>query len=488
LTSRIFVKLLLAVISVLVVALIAVDLLASRVAESTYIGTLRQELASKGRMLAKLNRDGFEGVSARTMQELARSAGARLTVVRRNGSVVADSEANPERMENHSNRPELIAAFEGREGSNIRQSPTVGEKFLYVAVPMGDRAMRLAVRLSEIDAQVNEIRRRMLASTVLAFLPAILIAALFARHVSSKLGKIIAYASELARGNYRARLEIEGHDELGVLSKQLKESGEKLERAVEDLQREHSELEKLERIRKDFVINVSHELRTPLASIQGYTETLLDGALHDAEHNVRFLQIIRQNTERLGRLVEDLMMLSGLELKTRKLQFRAHELNELLEEAIDLMGPMARKKKIEIRQQPAPEGTEVFCDREAVHQVLSNLMDNALKYTPEGGAVTLGARRGDPFAEVFVEDTGIGIPPEELPRLFERFYRVDKARSRELGGTGLGLSIVKHLVRAQGGDVRVASEPGKGSRFTFTLPLRHSLRGAATGQGVLINS
>jgi two-component system phosphate regulon sensor histidine kinase PhoR len=149
---------------------------------------------------------------------------------------------------------------------------------------------------------------------------------------------------------------------------------------------------------------------------------------------------------------------------------------------------MARKKKIEIRQQPAPEGTEVFCDREAVHQVLSNLMDNALKYTPEGGAVTLGARRGDPFAEVFVEDTGIGIPPEELPRLFERFYRVDKARSRELGGTGLGLSIVKHLVRAQGGDVRVASEPGKGSRFTFTLPLRHSLRGAATGQGVLINS
>ncbi len=476
-TAKIFTKLILGVLGLLIVALVAVDLLASRVAESAYIETLRRELVARGRVLASFSGPGFSGIPASKVAELARSADTRLTLIAPDGAVVADSEASPERMENHRSRPEVLAALGGREGSSIRPSPTVGEKFLYVAVPVSGGALRLAVPLHEIREQVNAVRRRMLEATVLAFLPAIVIAAFFARLISSRLGAIINYAGELARGNFRARLACGRNDELGILSRQLTETGEKLQTTVEELERERAELEKLERVRKDFVINVSHELRTPLASIQGYTETLLEGALDDRDNNLRFLSIIRQNAERLGRLVGDLMTLSSLELKTEKLLPACYDVNALLAESVDSMRPLAAKKGISITLEPAPEGAQAFCDSEAIHQVLGNLLDNALKYTPADGSITVAAApaASAPMLEIHVRDTGVGIPPEELPRLFERFYRVDKARSRELGGTGLGLSIVKHLVRAQGGEVRVASEPGRGSDFSFTVP-RHDGR------------
>jgi two-component system, OmpR family, phosphate regulon sensor histidine kinase PhoR len=347
--------------------------------------------------------------------------------------------------------------------------------FMYVAVPTGDGALRLAVPLKDIKTAVNDIRKQLLAAVAVAFLPAMILAAFFARYVSSKLATIIDYAGKLARGDFQARLEHGGSDELGVLTGQLNNTGEKLQAMFEQLQREHAELEKLERVRKDFVINVSHELRTPLASIQGYTETLLDGAIHDPEHNIRFLSIIKQNAERLGRLTEDLMTLSRLELKTTKFQFASYYVRDLLADCCDSMQPIAEKKSIQIVLEPGPEKAEVFCDSEAVHQIVSNLLDNAIKYTPDNGKITLGCRpahRGSTeMMEVYVSDSGIGIPADDLPRLFERFYRVDKARSRQLGGTGLGLAIVKHLVRAMGGEVKVESEAGRGSTFLFTLPV-----------------
>jgi two-component system phosphate regulon sensor histidine kinase PhoR len=469
LTGKIFFKLIATVLCVLVVALIAVDILASRVAESTYLETLNRELADKGRMLALFG--PFEK-DARVFNAAAAAARGRMTLVARDGTVLADSQSSPEHMENHKNRPEIQAALEGREGSSIRKSPTVGVQFLYVAVPVAQGALRLAVPLSEIQGQVDAIRRRLLFSTALAFLPAILIAAYFARQVSSRLGSIIEYSAQLAKGNFQARMEKPGKDELGLLERKLNETGEKLEGVFQELEREHAELEKLERIRKDFVINVSHELRTPLASIQGYTETLLDGAIHDPAHNVRFLTIIRQNAERLANLTADLLTLSRVELKQQKFQFASYDVQRLLENAVDSLQPLAAKKNIELRLNVAAEHAEAFCDAEAVNQIVTNLLDNALKYTPENGHIELGLRpmAQQKMVEVYVRDSGIGIPKEDVPRLFERFYRVDKARSRELGGTGLGLAIVKHLVRAQGGDVRVESETGKGSEFSFSLP------------------
>ncbi|MCA2972064.1 MAG: HAMP domain-containing protein [Acidobacteriaceae bacterium] len=466
-TGKIFFKLITAVLCLLVVALVAVDFFASKVAESTYLETLERELVDKGRMLALVV------PSDRTQfTRYAQAARGRLTLIARDGRVLADSEAPAGKMENHANRSEVQSALAGRTGSVRRQSPTLGVSFLYVAVPVEEGALRLAVPLAEIQSQVDAIRRRMLASTALAFVPAILLAALFARWVSRRLGQIIEYSAELAKGNFQARLAAPGRDELGLLERKLNETGQTLEGMFQELEREHAELEKLERVRKDFVINVSHELRTPLASIQGYTETLLDGAIHDPAHNVRFLGIIRQNAERLANLTADLLTLSRVELKQQKFQFASYRVDDLVQSTVDSMLPLAQRKNITIAFSPCPAQAEAFCDAEAVNQVLTNLVDNALKYTPENGTIQVGVRElsSQPFVEVYVKDSGIGIPREDLPRLFERFYRVDKARSRELGGTGLGLAIVKHLVRAQGGEVRVTSEVGQGSEFSFTLP------------------
>lgn len=322
-----------------------------------------------------------------------------------------------------------------------------------------------------VSQAVPAIRMRILASTGLAFLPAIALAAFLARSISHRFATIMAHATQLAQGNFRARLPQSGEDEFGQLARTLNDTAENLQQTVEQLQRKHAELEKVERIRKDFVINVSHELRTPLASIQGYAETLMDGALDDPAYNMRFLRIIRHNAERLARLTEDLLTLSRIEQKRQKFEFDNQRVNDLIRDAVDLIRPIAEKNRIRIVEENAPADAHVWCDSEAISQVMSNLLDNAVKYTPSGGRITVGARETGRFFELYVRDTGSGIPAEDLPRLFERFYRVDKARSRELGGTGLGLAIVKHLVAAHNGTVRVESRINEGSTFFFTLPM-----------------
>ncbi|MBL8217818.1 MAG: HAMP domain-containing protein [Bryobacterales bacterium] len=468
-TGRIFAKLILAVVCILVVALVAVDYFASQVAERAYIETLTRELASKGRLLSLFV---FEAGEQQRFQSMAHALGGRLTLIDHEGKVLRDSEADPARMENHRSRPEIVEALHGKQGWVIRPSPTLGVPFLYVALPVNGQVLRLAVPIDEVRTGVDLVRGQMLAAVALAFLPAVIVAAFFARYVSSRLGAIIRYAGALADGKFEERLPKPRGDELGLLERKLNETGEKLQHTVEQLHREHVELEKLERVRKDFVINVSHELRTPLASIQGYTETLLDGALEDTANNVKFLSIIRQNAERLGRLTADLLTLSRIELKTQKLQPESYYLNSVVQDCLDSIGPIAARKSIRIHLEPVAAKSEVFCDSEAVHQILTNLLDNAIKYTPEGGDIYVTtAAKPDATMEIAVRDTGIGIPEEDQPRLFERFYRVDKARSRELGGTGLGLAIVKHLAKAMGGEVGVRSQEGEGSTFWFTLPI-----------------
>ena len=471
-TARIFAKLLLGSFCLLAVAMLAVDYFATRVMESSYIQNLTGQLATNARLINLSQPDRMDAQVAARMRAMAHDAGARLTMIGRDGRVIIDSDVEPSRMENHAGRAEFIEALGGRQGSTVRHSATTGLDYLYVAIPTSSGALRLAMPLSEIRDQVNSIRRRMLAATAAAFIPAILIAAFFARRISKRLGAIIAFAGELAKGNSRTRLDTANRGELGLLSSQLKEAGENLQRAVEQLEREHSELEKLERIRKDFVINVSHELRTPLASIQGYAETLMDGALEDKANNMRFLGIIRQNAERLASLTADLLTLSRVEMRRQELNFAPYRSADLLTEVVDTVYPIANKKQIRLVKQFSPDVDLVYCDSEAVHQILINLLDNAMKYTPDGGVITVGTRPyNDSSVEIFVKDTGVGIPTEDVPRLFERFYRVDKARSRELGGTGLGLAIVKHLALAQHGEVRVESAIGQGSTFSFTLPI-----------------
>ncbi|MBI1354591.1 MAG: PAS domain-containing protein [Acidobacteria bacterium] len=578
-TRRIFVKVFLTIVVLLAIAGLGAEFLVSRITEENHRADLDQALLEKSRLTQALLEISDPASYPEVAAEISRRALARVTIIDRQGNPLADSDANPERMENHGQRPEFIAALAGRTGYATRHSETVGQDLRYCAVPMKGGAVRLALPLSAIDARVQEIRSQILQMLALALVPAMFIAAWLARKVSSQLSQVISYSKRLAQGNFQAKLPNMGGGEIGELADTLRTTGGQLRSMFEQLQEERSrfaaavngigegilvadrklrtvlfnpameqmlpntrlykgasleewerpevpelfrkvledgeacsvdiqvhdpverswkiscapilsrkgkvhavvavfyditELERLDRMRKDFVINVSHELRTPLAAIQGYAETLLDGAIDEPGTNRRFMRILWQNAERLAQLTADLMTLSQIEVSTREFSFTPHLLRELLEQAADSNRAIAEKKSVTVEVAPVPEGLRVECDSGAIHQVLNNLLDNAIKYTPEGGSVTVGAtvsQEGD-RVELFVRDTGLGIPPEHIPRLFERFYRVDKARSRELGGTGLGLAIVKHLVMAHLGSVRVESAPGKGSTFFFEIPVR----------------
>ena len=229
-----------------------------------------------------------------------------------------------------------------------------------------------------------------------------------------------------------------------------------------------TELRRLETVRRDFVANVSHELRTPLASIRAMAETLQDGALYDGEVANRFVNIIVGEVERLTRILEDLLILSRAESQTPEREPFA--LTTLIRDVIERSNAQAEKSGLQLSY-TGSQHIEVNANRDQIEQVLVNLVDNAIKYTQSGGKITVWTETRDGQASVHIKDTGIGVLSQDLSRLFERFYRVDKARSRQSGGTGLGLSIVKHIVEMHGGSVQVQSEYGKGSTFAFTLPV-----------------
>ena len=264
--------------------------------------------------------------------------------------------------------------------------------------------------------------------------------------------------------------------------------------------RDVTQIKRLEEVRMEFVLNVSHELRTPLTAIRGYAETLLDHGLDDRVEARRFLEIIHRHTDRLAHLLNDLLDLSNIELERTSLSIRPVSLVDVARQAAAMLLPQAQRKAIQLITAVPAELPAVMADRDRLVQILVNLIDNAVKYTPEGGSVAVRAavlsperaapsQQSDnsppeqaspsPSIEVIVEDTGIGIPPKDLPRITERFYRVDKTRSRELGGTGLGLAIVKHLVQAHGGTLAIESDLGKGTCVRISLPAAPAMPASA---------
>lgn len=232
-----------------------------------------------------------------------------------------------------------------------------------------------------------------------------------------------------------------------------------------------SELTRVERMRTDFVANVSHELRTPLTSIKGFVETLLEGAMDDPAACRRFLEIINTESNRLAQLIGDLLSLSEIEAKRKPLVLEEFSVTDLTRDLLQIFAIPMEKKGLLLRLELPDNLPKIVADRGKIEQVLINLIDNAVKYTPDGQSVTISTRQEGNSIVLCVADTGTGIPQEALPRLFERFYRVDTARSREMGGTGLGLAIVKHIVEAHGGKVWVTSEWGQGSSFSVALPI-----------------
>jgi len=233
--------------------------------------------------------------------------------------------------------------------------------------------------------------------------------------------------------------------------------------------RDQTRLMTLEKTRQEFVANVSHELRTPLTLIKGYVETLLDGAKNDPQASTRFLQTIKKHSDRLNFLIDDLLTISTLESGQVKLNFQTHKLREIVNDVITDLKVRAEERNTIIHNQ-LDDTIDAIVDSERIKQVFYNLIDNAIKYGKNGGNVWIECQKNESALKVAVKDDGPGIPPEARDRIFERFYRIDKARSREQGGTGLGLSIVKHIVQAHGGKAWVESQFGKGSTFYFTIP------------------
>ncbi|HEY8562258.1 MAG TPA: ATP-binding protein [Pyrinomonadaceae bacterium] len=230
-----------------------------------------------------------------------------------------------------------------------------------------------------------------------------------------------------------------------------------------------SQIERLENVRQEFLSNISHELRTPLTSILAFVETLEDGAIDDEENNLRFLSVIRRNAERMHHLINDILELSSIESGKITIDPKKSNLANLTDEVFTNLSAKAAEKRVALTNK-IPAGTFVYADAVRLEQMLTNLIDNAVKFNREGGGVTVGHERADGKDVISVADTGEGISNDHLQRIFERFYRTDRARSREIGGTGLGLAIVKHLARLHGGEISVTSTPGKGSVFSIELP------------------
>ncbi len=477
------------------------------------------------------------------------ASGARITVVTADGQVLSDSQSDPKTMENHAGRPEIIQALREGSGHSVRHSATINRDLLYYAVrqtsPSGKPyILRFAFPEEAVGQVLWPLRRGLWFASALILLIAGIAVVLVSRNFSDRIERLTAFSQRVAEGDFRAQASDATGDALDVLSDSLNQTAARLDRTipgsglvewvrqtelieavrkvlageprveseiVTGTLRQHffaatvasvrttgtdgavlvlhdiTDLRKLERVRRDFVANVSHEFRTPLTAIQGFAETLLGGAMDDPQNRGRFLEIIVEHSRRLARLTEDLLMLSKMDADRMEFETRRIPVGPFIESCIETAQPRARDKDLRLSVNQANRIPDIAGDRRRLTEVLQNLLDNAIQYTPAGGQIMVSAGVTGSEVTFTVSDTGIGIPQADQPRIFERFYRVDVARSREVGGTGLGLSIAKHLVEGHGGRIWVESEVGQGSQFHFSVPIfdseRTRQRNGSSGRG-----
>lgn len=552
-------------------------LLASHTTERHLTAELRDGLMHQCGLLRMAMADEGPGLQD-LVTRFAHQAEARATVVGPDGTVLADSDADPATMGNHAGRPEILEARARGVGSSVRSSATTGIPTMYVATSTGpdEPTVRLALPLRSVQAAVGAVRRATYLGALLATLLAAAVGAWSVRTLTSSFGNLVRVARRLGQGDLTARVSALATDETREMGDALNAMAAHLAGAMEDLGRTASRLEliltqmaegvlvvaadetvalmnpeagamlgcdhvaavgrnlgevmlqhelfdlarramrlqtvlsqdlatrtdppralsasaaplraadggvegavitlrdltdlqRLLTVRQEFVANASHELRTPVAAIQSLAEVLEAGALEDPDRARHFTTRILENTRRLTSLLDDLLSLARLDEAPSHTR-QAVAVRELLAAASARLEPQASRKGIAITV-AGTEGVRALCSEQLMLAAVVNLVDNAVKFTPEGGRVELQATaEPDGRVRVSVSDTGPGIPEKARERVFERFYRVDRGRSRELGGTGLGLSIVRHAVEQSGGRVWVEAAPGGGARFVIVLP------------------
>lgn len=402
-------------------------------------------------------------------KEFSNEIEQRVTFVTAEGNVIGDSllGGRYETMENHRDRQEIRDAIESGYGESSRASETLGNQYLYVAASLINHGelicvTRVAMEIDTVHLVGRFLIDASLASAAVGILIAIVLSIVFAGRITKPIRVIVEGAEKISRGDYGQRIEVHTGDELEELGETINNMSGKLALAVE-------EMEKAETIRKEFVANVTHELKTPLTSISGFVETLQDGADENPEIRRKFLDIIAVESSRLKRLINDILVISDIESGREINTDKDVNVREVIEEIVRFLQPQIEEKHIAVEQEYAYE-IYVGGSRDRFKQMMLNLIENAVKYSDEGGAVWIRAKKGGDKILLSVEDNGQGIAQEDLPRVFERFYRVEKSRSQKAGGTGLGLSIVKHIAALFGGEVKVESELGKGTVFTVVLP------------------
>ena len=573
---------------IILLALVAVAVYASRAFREFHVERTADDLASRSRMIERQMLD--ENLLAHPSRvdalckAMGREAGTRFTFILPTGQVIGDSDKDPASMENHAGRPEVAAALGGRVGTEVRFSDTLHENLLYVAMPLrGSGAiagvMRSAVPLTELEAHLGQVRRRIAWAGVAAALAAALLSYGVARRISRPLGDMRRGAERYAAGDFSHRLAVPDSAEMATLAESLNRMAAQLDERIRAVLRQRNEkeavfasmgegvvtvdaqerlidmngaaarlfgvppevargrsvqevlrnsdmqlliartlaargpavleftlggaggaerfiqahatvleqpdgrpgavvvlndvtrLKRLETMRRDFVANVSHELKTPITSIRGASETLLDGAAGLPEETRRFLEMVDRHANRLGSIVEDLLTLSRIEYdaEQHRIALEQASVRDVLGLAVQACAARAGERGVELVLE-CPDALVSLVNAPLLEQAVVNLIDNAVKYSDAGSRVRVRGGRTGAGIRIEIVDQGCGIEARHLPRLFERFYRVDMARSRKMGGTGLGLAIVKHIAMAHGGAVDVASEPGKGSVFRVDLP------------------
>jgi two-component system phosphate regulon sensor histidine kinase PhoR len=574
-------KIFLAAFGVAALSLLLSGALATRALENQVLArverTLRAEARLATQLLARTPAAHEPGIDAEA-DAIGQSIDARVTLITADGRVVGDSEialADLSAVENHAARPEVAAARDTGLGVSRRYSTTVGTDMLYVAMPVQHGAVafvRLALPLTDIDAQASAVRTVALLTLAFSLASALALAWSMSALVTRRVRDISALARRYASGEVSGSPKDFGGDEIGRVARALDDSVHELGRRLAELDRDRArmeamlagmvegvlvlneegrlqmtndagrrmlqlpdaeagrhylelvrqpdiasilsaaverqtagaaeialgeadrwilaraapvrsvggrgavlvlhdltELRRADRIRRDFVANVSHELRTPLTAIRGYVEALQEGSL-DAAEAQQFLAIIARHALRMERMVNDLLRLARLDAGQEKLDLGPCQTEALVAEVAAALGPQIRAREQTLDVRIAPEAATIVADAAKLHDVLRNLLENAVNYSPARSTISVRAGRQDGQIAIEVADEGPGIPDADLARVFERFYRVDRARSRDPGGTGLGLAIVKHLVGLHGGEVRVVNRPEGGAAFTVKLP------------------
>lgn len=388
----------------------------------------------------------------------------RITIIDNDGSVLADSETgNPETMENHKNRKEVKEAFQNGFGTKVRNSSTIKGSMMYAAYcsPTQHKVIRISIHHDVI----TDLMKMMVPSIAISLLLALSVAGVLTNKFAASVTKPILEISHKLEGIYDEKIDFNfphyQYDELNIIARTTTD----MSKSVQDYIRK---LEKEKTIRQEFFSNASHELKTPLTAIRGYAELLQSGMASDTQMQKEFLGRIHSEVEEMTSLINDILMISRLETKELMPTKEMLCVKSVAEEVKKTLKPLADENNVSLEIHCCDEF--VYMDRSHLQGILSNLMENAVKYNRPGGFVQTDITMDSTSLSIRVEDSGIGIAKEDQKRIFERFYRVDKGRSKRVAGTGLGLSIVKHVTEFYGGCVSVESQSGVGSTFLVQLP------------------